>query len=214
MRHGTREAPRFGHNTRTEGVRVLEKEDNRITVVERKLPMVTAEKEKVLKSNNPTTENSNKGMETNKSGELRGGTESIHESWRAGRVESDPGNMPSSLGKEASEVEQQQKVIEGGMQWETTTHQEENQRFTFKMKQGRIEAGPKESAKKLDDETGPIAVIFDKEKGETGKFGPTKRALEKAGEKGPNESPKGGSRPGKNEKRESSGVTRAGCYYQ
>lgn len=135
--------------------------------------MVTAEKEKVLKSNNPTTENSNKGMETNKSGELRGGTESIHESWRVRRVESDPGNMPSSLGKEASEVEQQQKVIEGGMQWETTTHRKENQRFTFKMKQGRIEAGPKESAKKLDDETGPIAMIFDKEKGGTGeKLGP------------------------------------------
>lgn len=32
--------------------------------------MVTAEKEKVLKSNDPTIENNNKGMETNKSREL------------------------------------------------------------------------------------------------------------------------------------------------
>ena len=119
--------------------------------------MVTAEKEKVLKSNDPTIENNNKGMETNKSRELVGGTKSIHKMGRVSRVESNLGNMPSTLGKEASDVEQQQKLIEGGMYWETMTTQEENSRFTFKMRQNNVEAGPEDSAEKLEDVTGPIA---------------------------------------------------------
>ena len=76
---------------------------------------------------------------------------------RVSRVESNLGNMPSTLGKEASDVEQQQKLIEGGMYWETMTTQEENSRFTFKMRQNNVEAGPEDSAEKLEDVTGPIA---------------------------------------------------------
>ena len=93
--------------------------------------------------------------------------------------------MPSTLGKEASEVEQQQKLIEEGMYWETTTSQEENPRFTFKMKQNSVEVGPKDGAKKLEDVTGPIAMIFDTEEGWIGeKLGPQsghwKRLVRKA----------------------------------
>ena len=73
VRRGIKEAPWFGHNIGTEGARELKKENWRITVVERRSPMVTAEKEKVPKSNDPTTKNNNKGMETNKLGELVGG---------------------------------------------------------------------------------------------------------------------------------------------
>jgi len=48
--------------------------------------------------------------------------------------------------------------------------------FIFKMKQNISKAGPQESAKKLDDETGLIAMIFDKEEGWIGeKLGPQSR---------------------------------------
>lgn len=71
--------------------------------------------------------------------------------------------MPFTIGKEASEVEQQQKSSEGGMYLETTTYQKENSRFTFKMKQNKVEVRPEVSVEKLEVATGPIAMIFDKE---------------------------------------------------
>ena len=53
------------------------------------------------------------------------------------------------------------------------TSQEENPRFSFKMKQNNVEARPEDSAEKLEDVTGPIAIIFDKKEGWTGeKLGP------------------------------------------
>lgn len=80
-------------------------------------------------------------------------------------MESAPDKMPSNCGKEEAGIELSQKATEGGMQWETATTQEENPKFIFKMRQNNIEAGPKESIKNLEDETGPIAMIYDKNEG-------------------------------------------------
>lgn len=126
---------------------------------------VTVEIEKAPKSNVLTKEDSIMGKETKMLGELVEGTEGFHEMGEVSKVESTPDKMPSNCGKEEVGIELNQKATKGGMQWETATTQEENPKFIFKMRQNNIEARPEESVKNLEDETGPIAIIDDKNKG-------------------------------------------------
>lgn len=97
------------------------------------------------------------------------------------------------------------------MQWETTTTQEENPMLIFKMNQSISEVGLEESAKKLDNETGPIAVIFDKEEGWIGeKLGPRSGHWKRLARKVQNKAQKEEACPEKL-KRQSNAFTRARC---
>lgn len=164
-RRGIREVPRFSQNAETDGARELEKENRHLTVAERQVLTITVEIKKAPKSNVLTKEDSTMGKETKMLGELVECTEGFHKMGEVSRVESAPDKMPSNCGKEEAGIELNQKAIKGGMQWETATTQEENPKFIFKMRQNNIEAGPEESVKNLEDETSPIAMIYDKNEG-------------------------------------------------
>lgn len=178
------------------------------------MPTVTAEIEKVPKLNVLTTENSIMGKETKMPRELVGGTKSFHEMGEVNRVESVPGNMLSIRRKEVADRELQQKATEGGMQWETTTTQEENSKFLSKMRQSSIEAVPEESAKTLEGEIGPIAMIYDKEEGWTGEIlGPQSKHWKRLARKAPTKAQKEEAGPVTSKRESPMPLQELGCQY-